>query len=115
MTVHYRETDFTTTEETARPASNSWKNTFQLTGTIKVTGSVTFTLMEVIMARLRSGEKDQNEKAIQNLLRYYDNGLAEQEIAEMTGMDRRCLNNYLRDLEDKQKAYREKRLWFAER
>ncbi|MCB9132668.1 MAG: winged helix-turn-helix transcriptional regulator [Anaerolineales bacterium] len=67
------------------------------------------------MARLRIGEKDQNQHSIHNLLHRHDNGLTEQEIAEMTGMDRRRLNNYLRDLQDQQKAYREKRLWFGER
>lgn len=67
------------------------------------------------MARLRPGEKDRFEQSIQNLLRRCQNGLTEQEIAEMTGMDRRRLNNYLRELQDDQKAYREKRLWFSDR
>lgn len=67
------------------------------------------------MARLRQGEKDRFEHSIHNLLRRCQNGLTEQEIAEMTGMDRRRLNNYLRELKDDQKAYREKRFWFAER
>ena len=67
------------------------------------------------MARLRTGEKDQKQHSIHNLLHRHDNGLTEQEIAEMTGMDRRRLNNYLRDLpQDQQKAYRERRLWFGE-
>lgn len=67
------------------------------------------------MARLRQGEKDRNERSIQNLLQRCQNGLTEQEIAEMTGMDRRRLNNYLRELQVDQKAYREKRLWFPDR
>lgn len=32
----------------------------------------------------------------------------------MIGMHRRRLNNYLRELQEKQKAYRERRLWFAD-
>jgi predicted transcriptional regulator len=71
--------------------------------------------MEVPMARLRQGEKDRNERSIHNLLQRCQNGLTEQEISEMTGMDRRRLNNYLRELQDDQKAYRDKRLWFADR
>ncbi len=67
------------------------------------------------MARLRQGEKDRTEHSIHNLLQRCQNGLTEQEIAEMTGLDRRRLNNYLRELQDDQKAYRDKRLWFADR
>lgn len=66
------------------------------------------------MARLRVGEKDTNSNNVHNLLRNHDNGLTEQEISEMIGMDRRCLNNYLRELQEQEKAYREKRLWFSE-
>lgn len=66
------------------------------------------------MARLRAGEKDTNSIKVHNLLRWHDNGLTEQEMSEMIGMDRRRLNNYLRELEEKQKAYRERRLWFAD-
>lgn len=66
------------------------------------------------MARLRVGEKESNSNRIQNLLRRFDGGLTEQEISEMMRMDRRRLNNYLRDLQEKEKAYRDRRLWFAE-
>lgn len=66
------------------------------------------------MARLRAGEKDTHSSKVHRLLRRHTGGLTEQEMAEMIGMHRRRLNNYLRELQEKQKAYRERRLWFAD-
>jgi predicted DNA-binding transcriptional regulator YafY len=49
------------------------------------------------------------------LLEHYQNGLAEREIAERLGFELRTANNYLHQLEDEGKAYKEGRYWFAER
>jgi CRISPR-associated endonuclease/helicase Cas3 len=40
-------------------------------------------------------------------------GLSEAELAEMLQIERRTLNNYLRELENEGKVYKEGRLWFA--
>jgi len=46
-------------------------------------------------------------------LRRSYNGLREEEIAQMMGMKRRRVNNYLRSLKTAGKLYKEGRLWFA--
>jgi len=66
------------------------------------------------MARLGSGEKDQIRKKIYRLVQRHYNGLQEQEIAQMTNMDRRRVNNYLNELKKSSMIYREGRSWFAE-
>ena len=66
------------------------------------------------MARLCKGEKQQISQSIHRLLRRHNNGLWEQEVAQFTQMDRRRVNNYLRELERNKKAYRDGRTWFAE-
>lgn len=65
------------------------------------------------MARLCTGEKEQITNDILRLIRRYDNGLSEQEIAQLAAMERRRLNNYLNELEGEDKIYREGRFWFA--
>ena len=65
------------------------------------------------MARLCLGEKEQITNDILRLIRRYDNGLSEQEIAHLAAMERRRLNNYLNELEGEDKIYREGRFWFA--
>ena len=66
------------------------------------------------MARLREGEKDYTLDSVHRLLRRSYSGLREEEIAQMMGMERRRLNNYLRSLQSTGKLYKEGRLWFAE-
>jgi len=65
------------------------------------------------MARLRRGQKVRISNDIYRLLRRYNNGLRESELSEMTNMDRRRLNNYLRELQAEQKVYKGGREWFA--
>ncbi len=65
------------------------------------------------MARLIDGEKEQITNGIHNLLRRSYNGIRESEIADMTDMDRRRVNNYLRELQDDEKAYKEGWEWYA--
>lgn len=69
--------------------------------------------MEGEMARLRDGEREGNTDKIYWLLRRHYTGLREGEIADLTGIDRRRTNNYLRDLQSQDKIYREGRLWHA--
>lgn len=66
------------------------------------------------MARLRRGQKEQIASDVHRLLRRHYNGLRESEIAELTGLDRRRLNNYLRELQAKAKVYKDGREWYAE-
>ena len=49
------------------------------------------------------------------LLEHYENGLAEKEVAEKLGLEIRTTNNYLHELAEEGKAYKEGRYWFAER
>lgn len=65
------------------------------------------------MARLYDGEKQQISNGIHYLLRRSYNGIRESEIAELTEMDRRRVNNYLRELEAGDKAYKEGWEWYA--
>lgn len=64
------------------------------------------------MARLRDGEKGQITQHIQYVVGRHDQGLTEQQLEELTGMDRRRLNNYLRELQQENKIYREGRAWY---
>lgn len=66
------------------------------------------------MARLRQGEYEQRVWQVFSILQRHRSGLREQEIAEMLGWHRRSVNNYLHELEDQNRAYREGWLWFAE-
>ena len=65
------------------------------------------------MARLRSGEKQAITNTLFRLLHKHDFGLTEHEIADLTQMERRRLNNYLRELEASDKIYKEGRQWFV--
>jgi|GEM_PF-2936038 len=57
------------------------------------------------MARLRSGEKDQIKGSVHNLIRRHDDtGLWESDIARLTQLDRRRLNNYLNELKKEGKV-----------
>jgi hypothetical protein len=66
------------------------------------------------MARLREGEKEQNAKHIHRIVRGREHGLTEQELADLTGMQRRRLNNYLRELKEEEQLYRDGQVWYAE-
>src|SRR5690554_6151397 len=47
------------------------------------------------------------------LLQRYPDGLKEVEIADDLRLERRTVNNYLRELEARQKVYKEDTLWFS--
>ncbi|MCL4393231.1 MAG: hypothetical protein M1482_00135, partial [Chloroflexi bacterium] len=46
-------------------------------------------------------------------LRRHPSGLAESELEQMTSIQRRTLNNYLRDLETEGKVYKDGVAWLA--
>jgi DNA-binding transcriptional regulator LsrR (DeoR family) len=64
------------------------------------------------MARLPQGEKKQRANKIGRLLQTYRFGLTEQEISKETGLHRRTVNNYLRELDEEERAHRAGRKWF---
>lgn len=64
------------------------------------------------MARLPEGEKESRLREITGLLHKCSLGLHEIEIAEELGWERRTANNYLRELDKKEKAHRQGRKWF---
>jgi DNA-binding transcriptional regulator LsrR (DeoR family) len=66
------------------------------------------------MARLRKGEKSRRKKRVQRLLRRYNFGLRESEIASELGWHRRTVNNYLRELERQGRVYKDGRCWLAD-
>lgn len=66
------------------------------------------------MARLFEGEKARKQNQVQRLLHRHDFGLRESEIAQELGWDRRTVNNYLRDLQDQGRLYKEGRSWFVD-
>ena len=65
------------------------------------------------MARLREGDKATIERRVLTNVRIHEQGLTEAELAELTGLERRRLNNYLRALAEKNKIYRDGRTWHA--
>lgn len=65
------------------------------------------------MARLQDGEREERENIVLRLLKRLRWGPRESEVAEELGWDRRTVNNYLNDLKDDDKAYKEGRSWFA--
>jgi predicted transcriptional regulator len=68
---------------------------------------------EAEMARLRDGERSMYEEQILRTIRRHYQGVREQELAQMVLMDRRRLNNYLRDLQKSGRIVRDGRLWFS--
>lgn len=66
------------------------------------------------MARLQEGERVVKEKRVERLLQRHWFGLRESEIAEELGWERRTVNNYLRDLEQQGRAYKEGRQWLVD-
>ena len=65
------------------------------------------------MARLRKGEKGRKEKQVESKLHRHVFGLRESELASELGWERRTVNNYLRSLKQKGRAYKEGRDWFV--
>ena len=65
------------------------------------------------MARLSEGEKERRLGKVSRLLNRC-RGLYEREVAEEMGWDRRTANNYLRELNEQKKAYKNGRLWFPD-
>ncbi len=66
------------------------------------------------MARLRKGERFRKENQVQGVLYQHNFGLHEVELACELGWDRRTVNNYLRELKQQGRDYKEGRSWFAE-
>lgn len=64
------------------------------------------------MARLTEGAKAECSSRILRLLRRHRLGLREVEIAAELQLERRTVNNYLRELDQQQRVYRQGRLWF---
>ena len=65
------------------------------------------------MARLQDGEHEERENIVLRLLKRLRWGARESDVAEELGWERRTVNNYLRDLEDDDKAYKQGRSWFS--
>ena len=67
------------------------------------------------MARLQDGEREERESIVLGLLKRLRWGPRESDVAEELGWDRRTVNNYLNDLKDDGKAYKDGRSWFAKK
>lgn len=67
------------------------------------------------MARLRDGEKSGKEDKVRRVLNQKVFGIRESELAEELGWERRTLNNYLRQLQQSGKAYKEGCDWHADK
>jgi predicted transcriptional regulator len=64
------------------------------------------------MARLKNGKKEEVTDSIYQLVINHQQGVREQEIAALTELERRSVNNYLRELEVAGKIYKEGWEWF---
>lgn len=65
------------------------------------------------MARLVEGEREENEARIYRLVQSSDQGLREVEIAREVDMQRRTVNNYLRELAAEERIYKDGHCWHA--
>ena len=65
------------------------------------------------MARISEKDKSARKERVQLALRK-SNGLRESELAEQIGVEKRTLNNYLRELEYEGKIYKKGVLWFEQ-
>ena len=65
------------------------------------------------MARLQDGEHEERENIVLRLLKRLRWGPRELDVAQELGWERRTVNNYLNDLRENDKAYKEGRSWFA--
>lgn len=66
------------------------------------------------MARLPKGEKERQKGRLARLLHYCGLGLTEQEVAEEMGWERRTANNYLRELDEENRAHRDGHKWYPD-
>lgn len=64
------------------------------------------------MARLINGKKAEVTESIYQLVTASQQGVREQELASLVEMERRRVNNYLRELEAAGKIYKEGWEWF---
>lgn len=65
------------------------------------------------MARLFQNEKQEISNTLYQLISKHQHGLRESEIEKITQMERRRINNYLRELSATHKIYKEGWEWFA--
>ena len=65
------------------------------------------------MARLKRGERQRRRRSIRNRI-WGSFGLKESEIAEETGLDRRVVNNYLRELKDDGDIHKDGWYWYRD-
>ncbi|MBN1427111.1 MAG: WYL domain-containing protein [Anaerolineae bacterium] len=66
------------------------------------------------MPRIAEETKLEREDRVISALRRHPNGISEDELSDLLSIERRTLNNYLRGLERKGRAYKEDTLWFIE-
>lgn len=66
------------------------------------------------MARLHDGEKSSKTNQVERSLWQHLFGIREAELAGELGWERRTLNNYLRQLQQQGRVYKEGRSWFVE-
>lgn len=65
------------------------------------------------MAKLQKGERQEKENALYRLLKRLRFGARESEISQELGWQRRTVNNYLRKLQEQDKAERDGQSWFS--
>ena len=66
------------------------------------------------MGRLPKGQREKRKWTIWQML-FGGFGMREKEISEELGVDRRTINNYLRELEDEGKASHDGWVWYGDR
>jgi len=64
------------------------------------------------MARLIVGKKEEMLHSIYTMITHHQQGVREREIADHVELERRSVNNYLRELEAAGKIYKEGWEWF---
>jgi hypothetical protein len=90
---------------------NFWKNKFQPLPILQIYQKL---IWRCSMARLPQGEKQRRLSKVSRLLNRCRLGLTEQEVSEEMGWDRRTTNNYLRELDQNAKVYRNGRKWYPD-
>jgi hypothetical protein len=91
-------------------STQSWKNNFQRTAILRVRKMLSG---GDGVARLLPGERERRLNIVLRRLKYFRWGIREGELSQELGWPRRTVNNYLRELKEEGKAYREGRSWFA--
>ena len=84
------------------------------TGSYPESSSKKITFRRHIMARLRKGERQMKGRQVVRTLRRGWFGLREVEVAQELGWDRRTVNNYLRNLQQQGRVYKEGRCWLVD-